>query len=131
MSVANLEIKTGKNKEVVDITQKIAEKLTIKSGLINVFVLHTTCSVCIAELDPGTDQDYLDAIEEIAPKIKYRHAHNPQHAPDHIMSSMVGASLTVPVENGNLVLGTWQSIVLIELNGPKPRKIYLTELAVD
>lgn len=123
-------IETSKKKEVINLTGEISRLITIKNGLLNLFVLHTTCSLCLADLDPGTDLDYLDALEAIAPNLNYRHPHNPQHAPDHIMSSIIGASLTVPVQNGRLVLGTWQNIVLIELSGPRKREIMVTELEV-
>jgi secondary thiamine-phosphate synthase enzyme len=126
--MTEITIESKKNKEIIDITKKVREQVSIQNGLLNIFVLHTTCSVCIAELDPGTDLDYLDAIEAIAPELSYRHAHNPAHAPDHIMSSIIGASLTVPIKNNELNLGTWQSIVLIELNGPRTRKIKISQV---
>ncbi len=60
-----------------------------------------------------------------AGKIKYRHPHNPEHVGDHIMSSLIGASVLVPVRGGELVLGTWQRVVLIELDGPRERNLVL------
>jgi secondary thiamine-phosphate synthase enzyme len=67
----------------------------------------------------------LDAFEALMPKLQYRHPQNPAHAPDHILSNMIGASALVPVHDGNLQLGTWQRIVLIELDGPRKRAIAL------
>lgn len=87
---------------------------------------HTTATLTTADLDPGTDLDMLDAFDAMMPKLKYRHPHNPSHAPDHILSSIIGPSLTVPFKDGNLVLGTWQRIVLIELDGPRRRKLVIT-----
>ena len=71
----------------------------------------------------------LDAFEAMIPKLRYRHPHNPAHVPDHILSSLIGASVTQPVESGQLVLGTWQRIILVELDGPREREIVLTFLA--
>jgi len=68
----------------------------------------------------------LDAFEAMMPRLKYRHPHNPAHAPDHILSSIIGASVVIPVSNGNLNLGTWQRIVLIELDGPREREVVVS-----
>jgi secondary thiamine-phosphate synthase enzyme len=118
-------IKTHKAKEVIDITDEINEKLKeedFKEGLCHLFLTHTTAALTTADLDPGTDLDMLDALQAMIPKLAYRHPHNPQHVPDHILSSIIGTSLTVPVKE-KLVLGTWQRVVLIEFNGPRERKI--------
>ncbi len=123
-----LVVETHHRKEVVDITDRInseLEKQHVKMGVCNLFLTHTTASLTTADLDPGTDQDYLDAFEELVPKLKYRHPHDPSHAPDHILSTLIGTSLTLPVENGHLVLGTWQRVVLIEFDGPRERQIML------
>lgn len=123
-----LIIKTAKAKEIVDITDRINETIKkngIKKGMVNIFVTHTTAALTTADLDPGTDLDMLDAFEAMIPKLKYRHQHDPSHVPSHILSSLIGTSLTILVESGELILGTWQRIVLIELDGPKERKITL------
>lgn len=119
-------IQTQKKKQVVDITDEIEAELVkqnFRDGLCHAFVLHTTCAITTADLDPGTDEDMLDAFEAMIPKLKYRHPHNPAHVGDHIMSSIIGPSLTVPVENGKLILGEWQRVVLVELNGPREREV--------
>jgi secondary thiamine-phosphate synthase enzyme len=124
-----IEIKTNKKREIVDITdkiQEIIEKQDKNSGLIHLFALHTTCALTTADLDPGTDLDYLDTLEKIVPKLNFRHPHNPSHFPDHFLSSLIGTSLLVPFENKNLILGTWQRIILIELDGPRLRNIKVT-----
>lgn len=126
--MTKLSINTSKKREIVDITDTINQELqkeNFKDGVCNIFVTHTTAGLTTADLDPGTDQDYLDAFGELVPKLEYKHPHDPSHMPDHILSSLVGTSLTVPVENGNLVLGTWQRVVLIEFDGPKEREIVI------
>ena len=65
----------------------------------------------------------LDAFELIVPKLNYRHPHDPSHVPDHILSSLIGTSITLLVENGSFVLGTWQRLILVELDGPRSREI--------
>jgi secondary thiamine-phosphate synthase enzyme len=124
-----IEIKTNKKREIVDITdkiQEIIEKQDKNSGLVHLLALHTTCALTTADLDPGTDLDYLDTLEKIVPKLNFRHPHNPSHFPDHFLSSLIGVSLLVPFENKNLILGTWQRIILIELDGPRVRNIKVT-----
>jgi len=127
----NFHIQTTRKDEVVDITDTIEELLSkqnTKEGLCTIFVKHTTCCITAADLDPGTDLDILDALRGMLPKIQYRHPHDPSHAPDHILSSIIGPSLTVPFQNGQLDLGTWQKVILIELDGPRQRNISVTIL---
>ncbi len=121
--IKHIIIKTKKHKEVIDITNLVNENLSIKEGPCHIFALHTTTAVTTSDLDPGTDLDLLDAFINMVPKLPYRHPHNPAHAPDHILSSLVKSSLTLPVENGKLVLGMWQRVVLIEFDGPRDREI--------
>jgi secondary thiamine-phosphate synthase enzyme len=94
----------------------------------HLFLLHTTAALTIADLDPGTDLDLLDAFDAVIPKLDYRHPHNPDHVPDHILSALIGTSLAVPVKAGRLLLGEWQRIVLIEFDGPRRRKLALSFL---
>lgn len=65
----------------------------------------------------------LDAFEELIPRLNYRHPHNPSHVPDHILSSIIGPSLVIPVRNEELDLGIWQRVILVELDGPRERTI--------
>ena len=120
-----LPIKTGKKREVLDITDEIESQLS-GSGLCHVLVLHTTAALTTADLDPGTDLDMLDAFEAMIPKLRYRHPHNPAHVPDHILSALIGTSVSLPFERGKLILGTWQRVVLIELDGPRQRELALS-----
>ena len=125
-----ITIKTRKKREILDITDTV-EALLHKShaqgtGICNLFILHTTAALTTADLDPGTDLDMLDAFEAMIPKLRYRHPHNPAHVPDHILSSLIGTSLALPFEQGKILLGTWQRVVLIELDGPRERDLVVT-----
>ncbi|HEY5442653.1 MAG TPA: secondary thiamine-phosphate synthase enzyme YjbQ [Candidatus Saccharimonadales bacterium] len=123
-----LSIKTAKDHQVVDITDDVQRLLDKDASACTVFVAHTTCAVTTADLDPGTDLDLLDAVWEMIPKLQYRHQHNPAHVPAHLASSIIGPSVTVPVQRGKLVLGVWQRIILIELDGPQERQLIVTSL---
>lgn len=125
-----IEIKTTKKDEVIDITDTVSEHNFIDEGACVVTVLHTTCAITTADLDPGTDLDTLEALRKFLPKdIKYRHPHDPLHTEDHILSAIIGPSVTIPIQNRNLILGTWQRIVLLEFDGPKNRRVHLTFLS--
>lgn len=123
----DLSVKTQRRRQVIDLTEQVQGMVSpAVTGLAAVTVLHTTAAVTTAVLDPGTDLDLLDALETLLPDRPWRHPHNPRHAPDHLLASMVGPSVVVPVRDGRLVLGTWQRIILIELDGPRSRRLALT-----
>ena len=119
-------IKTTKERQIINITQEVQRlvpRLTMDEGVCNLFVLHTTAALVTADLDPDTADDFLDAFEALIPKLQYRHRHNPSHVKDHIMATILGPSLCIPIEKGELVLGAWQKIILVELGGPRDRNI--------
>lgn len=122
-------LKTRKHREVLDITDSVEEQLqssSVADGVCNLLVLHTTAALTTADLDPGTDLDLLDAYEAMVPKLRYRHPHNPAHVGDHILSAMVGTSLSLPFQSKRLLLGTWQRVILIEFDGPRQREVALS-----
>ena len=121
-------LKTRRKREVVDITDQVEKLIAGKkpTGTCSIFVLHTTAALTTADLDPGTDLDLLDAFEAMVPKLQYRHPHNPAHVADHILSALIGTSVSLPVENGRLLLGTWQRVILLEFDGPRERELGLS-----
>jgi len=124
-----LVIKTRKKREILDITDKVEATLgngEAGTGVCNLLVLHTTAALTTADLDPGTDLDMLDAFEHMISKLRYRHPHDPAHVPDHILSALIGTSIALPFEKNSLLLGTWQRVVLVELDGPRERELVLT-----
>src|SRR5579885_1041471 len=123
-----LTVRTERKDQVIDITDRVeaylqeAEK---ESGVCTVFVAHTTCALTTADLDPGTDLDLLQALRHLLPPLSYRHPHNPAHAPDHLISSIIGPSLSIPYADHQLLLGVWQRVVLVELDGPRRRTVHV------
>lgn len=127
-----ITIETSEKEEVLDVTDRVEEVIKSQekeNGVCNVFVAHTTCALTTSDLDPGTDQDFLDFLREIVPDLEYRHPHDPVHVGDHLLSSLIGASVTIPVENKKLILGTWQRVVLVELDGPRKREVEVSIIA--
>ena len=122
-------VSTKSKREIVDLTEFCRKELPNPQkadGVCHLFLLHTTAALTTADLDPGTDLDLLDAFDALVPKLKYRHPHDPTHVPDHILSALVGTSVSVAVKGGELLLGEWQRIVLIEFNGPRRREIAIS-----
>lgn len=127
--MSRLSIKTDRKRQIIDITEQVESALrrdhAQQNGVCHLVVLHTTAALTTADLDPGTDLDMLDAFEAMMPKLRYRHPHDPSHVPDHILSALIGTSVGLVFENGSLTLGTWQRVVLIELDGPRQREVVM------
>lgn len=124
-----LKIQSKEENEVIDITDKIEDIVGGSEsgvGLCSIFLSHTSAALTTADLDPGTDLDMLDAFDVMIPDLDYRHPHDPEHVPDHILSTLIGTSITVPINDGSLLLGTWQRIVVFEFNGPRERQVHVT-----
>ncbi|MGZ3579464.1 MAG: secondary thiamine-phosphate synthase enzyme YjbQ [Syntrophales bacterium] len=127
-------VRTNTMAEMIDITDRIrilVKESRIKSGVCHVFVPHTTAAVTINEnADPDVPRDILTELGKIIPfNDHYRHVEGNSAA--HIKASIVGASETVFIENGDLVLGTWQSIFFCEFDGPRSRRVIVMLTAVQ
>lgn len=128
MKGQTIEVKTGRKRQVVDITDEAAALLAesgVKEGLCTLFVQHTTAALAVGEAAEGTDEDLLETLDKLIPRIAFRHGHDPSHAPDHMIASIIGPDLILPVAGGKLALGTWQRVLLVELNGPRSRTVAL------
>lgn len=129
-----LKVKTSRRKEAVDLTdrlRRLVHEAEMEEGLCCLFVTHTTAALTTGEIGEGTEQDLLEIVEEMIPRIRFRHAHDPGHAWSHMASSVLGPSLTVPVSGGRLMLGTWQSVMLVELDGPRERDVHVTLIPAE
>ena len=120
-----INVKTSTRIEMVDITsyvQKEVLKSGVKDGVCTVYVPHTTAGITINEgADPSVCDDILNKLNEIAPpNAGYRHMEG--NADSHIKASLVGSSVSVIVENGRLILGTWQKVFFCEFDGPRSRR---------
>jgi secondary thiamine-phosphate synthase enzyme len=119
-----LEIDTSRSR-LVDLTDEVRRFCARHAdGLCNVFVPHATAGVAIIETGAGSDDDLLDALERLLPRDdRYRHSHgSPGHGADHVLPGLVSPSVTLPVQGGTPLLGTWQSVVLVDLNRDNPRR---------
>ena len=122
------ELTTGSREAAVDITDRcddfLREAVPGRDGLLNVFVPHATAGVAVIETGAGSDQDLLAVLRELLPADdRWRHRHgSPGHGRDHVLPGLVAPHATLPVVDGRLALGTWQSVVLIDTNGDNPRR---------
>jgi secondary thiamine-phosphate synthase enzyme len=110
---------------VVDLTDDLRSFCRDREdGLCNVFVPHATAGVALIETGAGSDDDLVDTLERLLPRDdRYRHAHgSPGHGADHVLPGLVSPSVTVPVQDGRPLLGTWQSVVLVDLNRDNPQR---------
>lgn len=124
-----LNLKTNAREELQDITASVArivEDSGIQNGLCHLFCLHTTAALTINEnADPDVSADILTALRRIV-QDGLHYFHQEGNSPAHIKSSLVGASLTIPIASGRLVLGSWQGIMFAEFDGPRTRRVGVT-----
>lgn len=125
-----ITISTSKKQELIDITDRVSsivKKSNVKDGLCIIYVMHATAAIIINEnADPNICLDTIDALNDLIPAGKWRHDKLDGNADAHIKSTILGPSETIPINNGNLQLGTWQSPMLVELDGPRNRNIMIT-----
>ena len=122
MKSARILVRTGSERGFTDLTPAcrrfVAEHGGGEDGLLSVFVPHATAGVVVMELGAGSDDDALAALDRLLPRDdRWHHRHgSPGHGADHVLPLLAGPSLTVPVSGGELALGTWQSIALLDPN---------------
>ncbi len=119
-----LELDTGKS-QVVDLTDEVSRFCAGQGdGLVHVFAPHATAGVALMETGSGSERDLIDALERLLPRDdRYAHRHGSKgHGADHVLPAFVSPSLSVPVVDGRPALGTWQSVVLVDLNSDNPRR---------
>jgi len=132
--VKQLAVKTNSRFEMIDITNHVRSVLresNVKSGICYVFVPHTTAAVTINEnADPDVPRDIIMELDKVIPlHDNYRHMEGNSAA--HIKASLVGSSEMIFIENGSLVLGTWQSLFFCEFDGPRTRKVFVKLVATE
>jgi secondary thiamine-phosphate synthase enzyme len=124
MQTRELEIDASRQR-VIDLTRELERFCAdLGDGLVNVFVPHATAGLALMETGSGSESDLLAALERLLPRDdRYRHAHGAAgHGADHVLPALVSPSLTLPVLGGRVAFGTWQSLVLVDLNVDNPRR---------
>lgn len=112
-------------KDITDEVEETVRKSGIKSGLVLIFVPHSTAAVLLTENKSGLKQDWLKVLKKLVSGFDFLHNQIDNNADLHILSGLVGQGKTLAIENNELIRGTWQQIFLVELDGPKDRRIII------
>jgi secondary thiamine-phosphate synthase enzyme len=122
-----MDIQTTTRTELIDVTDRvraIVKESGVKDGICVISTRHTTSSIIINENERGLRGDILEILETLIPENKsYAHNRIDNNADSHLRAALLGNSATLPIEDGHLVLGTWQSVFFVELDGPRNRNI--------
>jgi len=119
-------VETGDRTEVVDVTDRVADEVAddVESGVCTVFVPHTTAGVVVQEAESGLLDDIQAFVAGLVPdRDDYRHDRIDDNADSHLRATLLGESVSVPVADGDLALGTWQSVLFVECDGPRTRQV--------
>lgn len=122
-----MEVKTARQTELIDITDSVrllVKESGITDGICVISTRHTTCSIIVNENESGLRKDILDMLETLVPENKnYVHDRIDNNAHSHLRAVLLGMSEMIPVEDGHLILGRWQRIFFVELDGPRNRTV--------
>lgn len=134
MDSATITVETGRRRGVFDITADAARFVATRGdGLLSLFAAHSTAGLAVIETGSGTEEDLMSTIDRTIPgdDSLYRHRHgSPGHGADHVVPGFLSPSLTVPVVGGRMRLGTWQALVLVDVNADNTtRRVHLSFLA--
>ena len=126
----DFHIRTHRKYEMLDITRQVADaarQVGEGEAICSVYVTHATAAIVINENDdPNVCTDVLDALDKLVPEGIWRHDRVDGNAAAHIKAAILGPGETIPVRDGRLLLGTWQAIMLVELDGPRERRVVVT-----
>ena len=128
--MTELRIRTTTKREMVDLTARVAELVAaadVDEGLCSVYTPHATAAIVVNENDdPNVCVDVLDALDRLVPAGVWRHDRVDGNAASHIQATILGPGETIPIREGKLMLGTWQAVMLVELDGPRDRRVLVT-----
>ena len=124
--LSEINISTKEKYQLIDITdkvEKIVKQSEVKDGLVLVFVPHSTAGIILTENEPGLKEDWLKFLKKLVSGFNFQHDRIDNNADSHILSGFVGQERVLFVKGGQIIRGTWQQIFLLELDGPRNRKI--------
>ena len=128
--IAEFRIRTTTKREMIDLTARVADVVAragMAEGLCSVYTPHATAAIVVNENDdPNVCVDVLDALDRLVPAGIWRHDRVDGNAASHIQATILGPGETIPVAAGKLCLGTWQAVMLVELDGPRERRVLVT-----
>ena len=123
-----IEVSSQRRRQLVDVTSFVQQTVAgseVAEGLCAVCVPHTTAAVMLNEnADPAVGADILRALDAMVPKVTWKHAEGNSDA--HLLAALIGTAISVPISAGELALGRWQAVFLVELDGPRKRELWVT-----
>jgi len=130
--MTSLRIKTRARREMVNLTERLraaVREAGCAEGMLLATVHHTTCALVINDAHSGWEEDMLAFLARLVPQLDFQHMHDgPEHAKSHLLGALLGPHLTIGIHDGEPVLGTWQSVFMVELEGPRERTVTLQVL---
>lgn len=128
--ISRLRLRTSTKRELIDLTSRVADVVAragVDEALCSVYVPHATAAIVINENDdPNVCVDVLDLLDRLVPDGVWRHDRVDGNAAAHIQATILGPGETIPVQQGRLLLGRWQAVMLVELDGPRERDVVIT-----
>jgi len=126
--IKEISVSTQNRYQLVDITdevEKVVAESKIKDGLCLIFVAHSTAAIILTENESGLKNDWLKILKKIVEGEEFEHNRIDDNADPHILSGLLGQGKVLPIEDGRIVRGTWQQIFLVELDGPRTRRVVI------
>ena len=117
------EVSTDSQCEVIDVTDQVCERVPADADRVTVFVEHTTAGVTVNEAESRLLSDFETALSDLVPDSGWRHDEIDDNADAHVRSLLLGPDVTIPVVDGSLALGRWQSVLFVECDGPRRRTV--------
>lgn len=132
--MTRLSVSTRSRFELVDVTAKVRDAIRacgVRSGIVHLHCPHTTAALVVNEnADPSVVRDIIAVFERLVPRSgDYRHAEGNSQA--HVLASLIGCGLTLPIDGGEPALGAWQGVFFVEMDGPRSREIWITAVGGD
>ena len=131
MPIVRFSVTTNSHRQIVDITAQVQDAVAeagIQDGLVMISVAHCTCTVYVNENESGLVADTLEIVDKLTAGGAWRHNRIDDNAAAHLAASIMGNAVCLPVSGGQIELGTWQRIMLVELDGPRNRRVTLTAI---
>ncbi len=129
--ITEIVFSTKERYQLIDITEKVEKIIKekhIKNGFVLVFVPHSTAAILLTENEEGLKKDWISFLQKMVAGFNFQHDKIDNNADSHIISGLVGQEKTLPIKNGKLVRGTWQQVFLLELDGPRNRKVIIKKV---
>lgn len=130
--IQEFNVQTKERYELVDITNRVEDIIKqgkIENGLALIFVPHSTAGIVLTENESGLKQDWVQFLKKLVSGFDFLHNRIDNNADSHILSGLIGQGKTIAIKNNKLILGVWQQIFLVELDGPKNRKIIVKHIS--